>query len=158
MGWWDFIKRSAVGTAVASIVMLAIGVAYLFVTGGLTADDLGGSSDIETQHNHTHLVVTVDSDHNSDGILLRHPDNRDYVLASSELKPFGGDYTLPANVVRCDDANFPDRTFEVALVSRVEDTDGSNPLTNIDIETDSSQLVTLSKEYVNGECTDDSPF
>lgn len=155
---WEFIKRSAIGTVVSAMVLLAIGVGFLFITGDLRPGDIaGGSSKIETDHNDTHLVVNVDSEHNSDGIVLRHPDNKDYFVAASELKPFGGEYTLPANVVRCDDANFPDRTFEVALVSYEADRQDS-PLTGIDTKTDTSQTVTLSEGFVNGECTDTSPF
>lgn len=154
MSWWDFIKRSVVGTVVCTVVMMVIGAGALFISGDLRPSEITGSSKIETQHNDSTLSVSVESGHEADGLVLRHPENDDYIVYAEELEPFGGDYQIPASGLRCDGPDYPSTTFNVELVSgRVA------PPIVVNIENvEASQQVKLSEEFVKGECTDDSPF
>jgi hypothetical protein len=68
------------------------------------------------------------------------------------LEPFGGEMTIDAASVRCDDADFPNTNFELALVT-VETDVKADGFRDRKLETDDTIDLDLSDKFVNGECS-----
>lgn len=152
-------KLKGIGKSLLSIefAVLAVLIGGCVFVGGSYMGYWNGpdivDKDMEVTNNTDSTVsVTIDSDHQSDAIVLRHPDNKDYLVWSQLLEPFGGDVRIPAEAVQCNDADFPDRQFEIALVS-IDSRGGTNQgLGQAELKTDDSISIELAEKFVTGKC------
>lgn len=130
---------------IGTIIVLG---SIIAVMAGFVDDPTADSGPIQdVTQNETEVTVSISSDHESEGIVLIHPDNKEYIIWEEELEPFGGTYSISNQVLRCDDANFPNNTFKLQLVT-VEST-GQGGITT---EVQSATEVEFSDSFLNGDC------
>jgi hypothetical protein len=152
-------KLKGIGKSLLSIefAVLAVLIAGCVFLGGSYLGYWNGpdivDQDMEvTENSDSSVSITIDSDHQSDAIVLRHPDNKDYLVWSQLLEPFGGDVTIPAEAVRCNDADFPDRKFEIALVSIESSGQTNQGIGQSELKTDDSISIELTEKFASGKC------